>query len=144
MGRGGTARPPEAEWSSGVAAFWGGSSNQDIFKDPKRHDHLHDHLSVLYSKDFKDVSREFDEFGVNTHLCKLRCGYLQYTMWVSFLYGRGPILLFLVQEYHFEGKSCISTTSDGYRSRSFVEKWMELRLQFNLSVNTPSKTLQNK
>ena len=24
MGRGGTARPPEAEWSSGVAAFWGG------------------------------------------------------------------------------------------------------------------------
>ena len=25
---------------------------------------------------FKDVSREFDEFGVNTHLCKLRCWYL--------------------------------------------------------------------
>ena len=24
MGRGGTARPPEAEWSSGVAAFLGG------------------------------------------------------------------------------------------------------------------------
>ena len=24
MGRGGTARPPEAEWSSGVAAFGGG------------------------------------------------------------------------------------------------------------------------
>ena len=24
---------------------------------------------------FKDVSREFDEFQVNTHLCKLRCWY---------------------------------------------------------------------
>ena len=51
MGRGGTARPPEAEWSSGVAAFFGGGFNPDIFKDPKRHDYLHDHLSVLYNKD---------------------------------------------------------------------------------------------
>ena len=25
---------------------------------------------------FKDVSREFDEVRVNTHLCKLRCWYL--------------------------------------------------------------------
>ena len=25
---------------------------------------------------FKDVSREFDEFQVNTHLCKLRCWHL--------------------------------------------------------------------
>ena len=25
---------------------------------------------------FKDVSREFDEFRVNSHLCKLRCWYL--------------------------------------------------------------------
>ena len=25
---------------------------------------------------FKDVSREFDEFQVNTHLCKLRCLYV--------------------------------------------------------------------
>ena len=24
---------------------------------------------------FKDVSREFDEFQVNCHLCKLRCWY---------------------------------------------------------------------
>ena len=31
IGRGSTARPPEAEWSSGVAAFWGGCFNQDIF-----------------------------------------------------------------------------------------------------------------
>ena len=35
MGHGGTARTPEAEWSSGIAAFWGGCHNQDIFKDPK-------------------------------------------------------------------------------------------------------------
>ena len=27
-------------------------------------------------KKIEDVSREFDEFQVNTHLCKLRCWYL--------------------------------------------------------------------
>ena len=48
MGRGGTARPPEAEWSSGVAAFLGGSYNQYTFKDPKKR---HNHLSVLYNED---------------------------------------------------------------------------------------------
>ena len=47
MGRDGTARPPEAEWSSGVAAFGGGYYNQDIFKDPKKR-HYHD-VSVLYN-----------------------------------------------------------------------------------------------
>ena len=31
MGRGGTARPPEAEWSSGVAAFFGGGVITKIF-----------------------------------------------------------------------------------------------------------------
>ena len=31
---------------------------------------------LLYKKYFKDVSHEFDEFRVNTHLCKLRCWYL--------------------------------------------------------------------
>ena len=31
--------------------FGRGCYNQDIFKDPKRHDHLYDHLSVLYNKD---------------------------------------------------------------------------------------------
>ena len=43
MGRGGTARPPETEWNSGVAAFLGGVTtyNQDIFKYPiKRHDNV--------------------------------------------------------------------------------------------------------
>ena len=35
MGRGGTTRPPEAEWSSGVAASLGLCYDQDIFKDPK-------------------------------------------------------------------------------------------------------------
>ena len=49
MGRGGTARQPEAEWSSGVAAFLGGCYNQDIFKDPK--ERLYDDVSVLYNKD---------------------------------------------------------------------------------------------
>ena len=47
MGRGGIARPPEAEWSSGVAAFCGGCYNQDIFKDRKKR---HDHVSVLLYK----------------------------------------------------------------------------------------------
>ena len=30
----------------------------------------------IYKKNFKNVSREFDEFRVNTHLRKLRCWYL--------------------------------------------------------------------
>ena len=30
---------------------------------------------VILSLIFEDVSREFDEFQVNTHLCKLRCWY---------------------------------------------------------------------
>ena len=33
-------------------------------------------LLIFYKKYFKDVSREFDEFQVNTHLWKLRCWYL--------------------------------------------------------------------
>ena len=32
--------------------------------------------NIFYKKYLKDVSREFDEFRVNTHLCKLRCWYL--------------------------------------------------------------------
>ena len=32
---------------------------------------------------FKDVSREFDEFQVNTHLCKLRCWYSSRTSAVN-------------------------------------------------------------
>ena len=28
----------------------------------------------VLKKYFKDVSREFDEFRVNSHICKLRCG----------------------------------------------------------------------
>ena len=35
----------------------------------------------------KDVSREFDEFRVNTHLCKVRCWYLQYSTWVFFFFS---------------------------------------------------------
>ena len=35
MRRGGTARPPEAEWSSGVAAFWGGLITKIFSKIPK-------------------------------------------------------------------------------------------------------------
>ena len=31
---------------------------------------------VLYQKKIKDVSREFDEFQVDAHLCKLGCWYL--------------------------------------------------------------------
>ena len=31
---------------------------------------------LFYKKCFEEVSREFDEFQVNTHLCQLRCWYL--------------------------------------------------------------------
>ena len=31
---------------------------------------------IFYEKYFKDVSRELDEFRVNTHISKLRCWYL--------------------------------------------------------------------
>ena len=31
---------------------------------------------LFYKKYSKDVSREFDEFQVNTHICKLRCWYV--------------------------------------------------------------------
>ena len=36
----------------------------------------HKYLRIFYEKKNKDVSREFDEFQVNTRLCKLRCWYL--------------------------------------------------------------------
>ena len=35
--------------------------------------HDHDDIEKKY---LKDVRREFDEFRVNTHLCKLRCWHL--------------------------------------------------------------------
>ena len=50
------------------------------------------HMDLLYKK-IKDVSCEFDEFRVNTRLCKLRCWYLKYTMWVSFIL-MGGVLFF--------------------------------------------------
>ena len=34
------------------------------------------YLVHIIKKNIKDVSRKFDEFRVNTHLCKLRCWYL--------------------------------------------------------------------
>ena len=37
------------------------------FGQPRKH---------FMKKKFKNVSREFDEFRVDTHLCKLRCWYL--------------------------------------------------------------------
>ena len=60
IGRGSTARPPEAEWSSVVAAFWGRCFNQDMFKDPKKR---HDHLSVLYNKDIYYICERFPTAG---------------------------------------------------------------------------------
>ena len=49
MGRGGAARPPEAEWSSGVAAFWGGGVIINKCNNyPKKRS---DHISVYYNKD---------------------------------------------------------------------------------------------
>ena len=52
MGRGGTARPREAEWNSGVAAFLGGVKTNIFYKDPFGH-HYHD-VSVLYNKDIPE------------------------------------------------------------------------------------------
>ena len=46
-------------------------------------------------KHFKDVSRGFDEFQVNIHICKLRCWYLQYTIRVTF-YSEGSYFLFTI------------------------------------------------
>ena len=33
------------------------------------------YIRTTFKKYLKDASREFDEFRVNTHLCKLRCWY---------------------------------------------------------------------
>ena len=38
--------------------------------------HRDPHTARFYKEYFKDVSREFDEFRVNAHICKLRCWYL--------------------------------------------------------------------
>ena len=51
---------------------------------------------ILYENVRKNVSSEFDKFRVNTNIWKLCCWHLQYTMWVSFLNGRGPIYLFFL------------------------------------------------
>ena len=54
--------------------------------------------TLFYKKYFKDVSREFDEFQVNTHLCKLRCWYFLIYYMGEFLLGG---VLFFV---HYNGK----------------------------------------
>ena len=51
---------------------------------------------LVLKKNFKDVSREFDEFRANTHLCKqLRCWHLLVIYYVGefFHNGRGHIVL---------------------------------------------------
>ena len=48
-GRGATARPREAEWSSGLAAVFWVCYNKNIFKDPN--DYYDYDASVLYNKD---------------------------------------------------------------------------------------------
>ena len=51
VGRGATARPREAEWSSRhTAVFWVCSYNKIMFKDPNDDD-----VSVLYNKDTPGV-----------------------------------------------------------------------------------------
>ena len=41
-----------------------------------RPDYIYTSIHILHKKHFKDISREFDEFQVNIHFCKLRCWYL--------------------------------------------------------------------
>ena len=43
---------------------------------PRKHNVQAHILPLIDENYFKEVSREFDEFQVNTHLCKLRCWYL--------------------------------------------------------------------
>ena len=49
MGRGGTVRPPEAEWSSGAAAFGGGVISKILIKIQIKH-YDHDVSVLLRSK----------------------------------------------------------------------------------------------
>ena len=50
------------------------------------------YVYILNKRYFKDVNREFDEFGVNTDLCKRRCWYVHVIYYMDkFFIGRGPI-----------------------------------------------------
>lgn len=51
-------------------------------------------LDYTFINHFKDVNCEFDEFWVDTHLCKPRCLYLVYDASEFFHNERGPIVLF--------------------------------------------------
>ena len=63
---------------------------------------------VFYKKHFKDVSREFDEFQVNIHLCKLRCWHLLVIVYYmsDFLLGG---VLFLVHRNEWRVVRCCTS-----------------------------------
>ena len=73
----------------------------DFFRNGRGHivllknTHIYTSIYIFYKKYFRDVSREFDEFQVNTHLCKLRCWHLYNTIRVS-LYQEGSYFLFII------------------------------------------------
>ena len=56
-GRGATARPREAKWSSGVADVFLVHYNKHVFKDPFGH-HVH-YLTVLYNMDMCSYGYEY-------------------------------------------------------------------------------------
>ena len=51
-----------------------------------------------YISNFEDVSYEFDEFWVNSRICKLRCWCLWYTTWVTFFFM--VVILFPIPGMH--------------------------------------------
>ena len=55
-GRGATASPREAKWSSGIAAVFWVYYNKNIFKDPFGHYYYYHYREALYYKDSSDCS----------------------------------------------------------------------------------------
>ena len=55
--------------------------------------------TIFYEKHFKDVSREFDEFGVILILASCVVGTCNYSMWVSF-FEMGGVQFFLFKNIY--------------------------------------------
>ena len=71
-------------YSTYYACFPGCTQANRVYVARRKSSVLIARTTILYSKKyFMDVSREFDEFQVNTHLCKLRCWYYLYTGYLS-------------------------------------------------------------
>ena len=56
--------------------LWAPAIDDTVVNDVLRSIKIIDDPKYIFYNYFKDVSREFDEFRINTHRCKLRCWYL--------------------------------------------------------------------